>query len=150
MRDQRGRAACQGVAATGRDSSRQDVHSSHRSQKAMLQPRVHHRRREASTSEAPASRVWSTPVSLTTVWPFPHVRCRARLRQGGGWVSKCGPVLCCLLTALMVFTQSAPLRSETPSDERWQGWHGRGRAWLCQDEVAPARSGGRVLWLQDG
>lgn len=39
-----------------------------------------------------ASSIWGTPVSLTSRVTFSHVRCRARLRQGGGWVSKCGPV----------------------------------------------------------
>lgn len=90
-------AARQQAKGTGRDRSRQDVHSSHRSQKAMLQPCVHQHRREASVVESwrPPS---EAPLSLwRVVWPFPHVRCRARLRQDEGWVSKCAHVCVCWL-----------------------------------------------------
>lgn len=118
MRDQRGRAARQGVAATGRDSSRQDVHSSHRSQKAMLQPRVHHRRREASTSEGPGVPRLKHPCLSDNRVTFSPRQVSRPLTSGRRLSVKMWPRLCCPLTALMVFTQSAPLRSETPSDER--------------------------------
>uniref|UniRef100_A0AAV2L3K8 Uncharacterized protein n=1 Tax=Knipowitschia caucasica TaxID=637954 RepID=A0AAV2L3K8_KNICA len=67
--------ACQLTGGSGRDRSWQDVHSSHRSGKAMLQPCVHHRRRRQPflsrgvlQSEAPCpSDEWTDLFSTSDV-----------------------------------------------------------------------------------
>lgn len=135
----------QQAEGTGRDSSRQDVHSSHRSQKAMLQPCVHHRRREASifeslhpASEAPLSLWQSCDLFPTSGVVLGYVRVAAECQNELLFVS---------VDSVNGFTQRALLRSETGSDVRWQWWHRRG--WPgCVRRGGPA-SVGSVLLRRD-
>ena len=119
--------ARQRAGGTGRDSSRQDVHSSHRSQKAMLQPCVHHHRREASifessrpASEAPLSLWQSCDLFPTSGVALGYVRAAAKCQNVVLFVS---------VDSVHGFTQRALLWSEMWCE--MTGVTRTGPAWLC-------------------
>lgn len=120
---------CQCIGGTGRDSSRQDVHSSHRYQKAILQPCVHHHCWEASifesshpASEAPLSLWQSCDLFPTSGVVLGCVKAAAECQN---------VVLLVSVDSVNGFTQRALFWSETGSYLRWQGWHRRGWTRPC-------------------
>lgn len=122
--------ACHEAGGTGRDSSRQDLHSSHRSQKAMFQPRVHHRRREAfifeswrPVSEAPLSLWQSCDLFSASGVTRGYIRAMAACQNVALFVS---------VDCANGFIQRAPLWSKMGSDGRWQAWQRRGRPGWAQ------------------
>lgn len=138
-------AARHEAGGSGRDSSRRDLHSSHRSEKAMFQPRVHLRRREAFTfesrrpvSEAPLS-LWRSCdlFSASGVAPA-YITATAQCQNTALFVS---------VDSANGFIQRAPLWSKTGSDVRWQAWQRRGRPGWAQ--WGGPSSAGRVLLQRD-
>lgn len=135
--------ACHGAAGTGRDSSRQDFHSSHRSQKATFQPRVHHHRREAfifeswrPVSEAPLSLWQSRDLFPASGVAAGYVRATAECQNVALFVS---------VDCVNGFIQRALLWSKTGSDVRWQAWQRRGRlGWARWG--GPSAAGRVLLW----
>lgn len=111
----------------------------------MLQPCVHHHRREASVfeswrpaSEAPLS-LWQSCDLFPTSGVVPsYVRAAAECQNVALFVS---------VDCVNGFTQRALLWSETRSDVRWQRWHRR--AWPSCAQWGGSGSLGRVLLQWD-
>lgn len=97
--------AHQGPRGNRRDKCRQDANPSHCSQKAMLQPCVHHHRRGGVHFEYPTFPCLRRHVSLTGCVTFSPRQVSRSVTSGPlARVSKRGPV-CVLLTPLTVLAK---------------------------------------------